>query len=61
MSIQELPNDPMMLFSFVNMKLRDEYPSLDELCKSMDIDRNELESKLAAFGFEYSADNNKFW
>ena len=28
----ELPQDPNMLFSFINMKLRDFYPSLDALC-----------------------------
>ena len=30
-----LPQDPMMLFSAVNMKLRDEYDSLDALCDDM--------------------------
>ena len=30
-----LPEDPMMLFSFINMKLRDNYSSLDELCDDM--------------------------
>jgi hypothetical protein len=50
-----------MLFSFVNMKLRDEYATLDELCKSLDIDRAALEEKLKAAGFEYSVENNKFW
>lgn len=59
--MQNIPQDPMMLFSFVNMKLRDEYPSLDELCASLGIERAWLENKLAAFGFEYSAENNKFW
>lgn len=59
--MQNIPQDPMMLFSFVNMKLRDEYPSLDELCKSLDIDSAMLEAKLAAAGFEYSPENNKFW
>ena len=58
--MQNIPQDPMMLFSFVNMKLRDEYPTLDELCASLDIERSWLEEKLAAFGFEYSAENNKF-
>ena len=29
----ELPDDPMMLFSMVNMKLRDCYHSLDELVR----------------------------
>lgn len=59
--MQNLPQDPFMLFSFVNMKLRDEYATLDELCKSLDIDRAALEEKLKAAGFEYSAENNKFW
>ena len=59
--MDNLPKDPMMLFSFINMKLRDEYPSLDELCESMDIDKDALCSKLAEAGFEYSEENNKFW
>ena len=33
----ELPDDPMMLFSMVNMKLRDCYHSLDELCDDMNL------------------------
>ena len=28
----DLPKDPMMLFSVINMRLRDIYPSLDALC-----------------------------
>ncbi|MDO4930246.1 MAG: DUF4250 domain-containing protein [Bacteroidales bacterium] len=57
----DLPKDPMMLFSVVNMKLRDEYPSLEALCQGMDVDRQKLESQLAAAGFEYSPQYNKFW
>ena len=37
--MENLPKDPMMLMSFINMKLRDEYPSLDELCASLSVDR----------------------
>lgn len=59
--MNELPQDPMMLMSWVNMKLRDEYSSLDELCASMDIDRAALEAKLAEAGFEYNPTQNKFW
>lgn len=55
------PQDPMMLLSWVNMKLRDFYDSLDELCEDMEIDRTELENKLNAAGFEYNSDLNKFW
>lgn len=57
----ELPQDPMMLFSVVNMKLRDIYSSLDEMCTKEDIDKEALVSKLAEVGFEYSEENNKFW
>ena len=57
----ELPQDPMMLFSAINMKLRDEYDSLDALCDDMDIERTQLETQLAAVGFEYSSEYNKFW
>lgn len=57
----ELPNDPMMLMSAVNMYLRDRYQSLDELCDDLNVDRAELEEKLRAVGFEYSAEHNKFW
>lgn len=56
-----LPKDPMILFSYINMKLRDQYPSLDELCRAEDIEHNWLIAQLAAVGFEYSAEHNKFW
>lgn len=59
--MQDLPKDPMMLFSVINMKLRDFYPSLDALCEDMEINRRELEEKLAASGFEYNASQNRFW
>ena len=57
----ELPKDPAMLFSVINMKLRDNYGSLDELCRKMDIDQEWLTQTLAAAGFVYSKENNKFW
>ena len=59
--MNELPQDPMMLYSAVNMKLRDRYNSLDELCDDLGIDRRELERRLAEVGFEYSVKDNKFW
>lgn len=56
-----IPSDPFMLMSYVNQQLRDNYDSLDEFCKSMDIDKNELLQKLNAAGFEYNPDTHKFW
>lgn len=57
----ELPEDPMMLFSVVNMKLRDCYSSLDELCDDLDVSKETLIEKLQTAGFEYSTEHNKFW
>ena len=53
-----IPADPMILLSFINTKLRDEYPTLDELCESLD--RQQLTKQLAAVGFEYHAAQNRF-
>jgi DNA-binding NtrC family response regulator len=57
----EYPKDPAMLMSWVNMKLRDFYGSLDELCEELEIDRKELEKRLKEAGFEYNQELNKFW
>ena len=57
----ELPQEPNMLFSFINMKLRDYYPSLEALCDDMHIDKEWLIEKLKAAGFEYNSEQNKFW
>ena len=58
----ELPNDPMMLLSVINMKLRDdEYSNLDALCDDLDLDKAALLNKLSQAGFEYNAEANKFW
>ena len=55
-----LPQDPMILLSFVNTKLRDEYASLRELCEAVDADMDELTAKLAAAGFAYDETTNRF-
>ena len=55
-----IPQEPAVLLSFVNMKLRDEYPSMDELCAALDIDRATLEDKLAAIGYAYDPAANQF-
>ena len=55
-----LPQDPIILLSAVNTKLRDEYPSLDELCAALDADRETLVRKLGEAGFTYDAARNQF-
>lgn len=50
-----------MLLSWVNMKLRDFYGSLDQMCEDLEIDRIDLEERLNQAGFEYNDALNKFW
>ena len=55
-----LPNDPIMLLSVVNLKLRDFYKDLDALCDDMDADKADLCAKLSAAGYEYDPQRNQF-
>ena len=55
-----LPKDSVMLLSYINTQPRDFYPNLDELCKTLDVDKDELENKLAAIDYRYNAEMNKF-
>ena len=59
--MENIPSDPMMLLSFLNMKLRDFYSNLDELCNALDLDKEEIVKKMADAGFEYNESQNKFW
>ena len=55
-----IPNDPAILLSFVNTKLRDEYAGLDELCAALDTGKARIESALAAIDYHYDPKLNKF-
>ena len=58
--MNSIPNDPIMLLSFINMKLRDNYSSFEILCEDMDISADEITEKLSAAGFEYDKEQNRF-
>ena len=55
-----IPKDPVMLLSFINLKLRDCYGNLDELCEDLEVDKDELIGKLAGGGGGYAEANNQF-
>ena len=55
-----IPKDPVMLLSFVNLKLRDYYQNIEAMCEELDIDRKELEEKLAGIDYHYDRDKNQF-
>lgn len=55
-----LPKDPIMLLSFLNTQLRDNYSSLDELAKAYMTDKEELIRKMSLINYAYDAEKNKF-
>lgn len=55
-----IPSDPIMLLSYLNLKLRDEYDDLESLCSGLDISRQEIEEKLKSVGYRYNKDTNQF-
>ena len=55
-----IPKDPVILLSFVNTKLRDEYGSLEELCATLDANEAELKRTLAALDYHYDPAYHQF-
>ena len=58
--LDNLPNDPMMLLSVINTKLRDIYKDLDTLCDDINANRKDIEDKLSMIDYEYDSTLNKF-
>lgn len=54
------PRDPIILLSYVNTLLRDQFKGLDSLCDYIGMGRNELVGKLGDAGFEYNESLNQF-
>ncbi len=52
--------DPYILLSAINLKLRDESESLEDLCRTYDIDEKKLCSRLKSVGFSYDAEQKQF-
>ncbi|HCL00943.1 MAG TPA: DUF4250 domain-containing protein [Lachnoclostridium phytofermentans] len=55
-----LPTDPIMLLSYVNTKLRDEFQSLEDFCKSLDVNEDNLIDTLDKINYHYSKERNQF-
>lgn len=55
-----VPKDPVMLLSFINLKLRDYYKNLEACCDDLDISKAELTEKLAGIGYQYDEGRNQF-
>lgn len=55
-----IPKDPVMLLSFVNLKLRDYYSSLELLCEDLNVEQSEITEKLASIEYHYDKEKNRF-
>ena len=55
-----IPKDPVMLLSYINTQLRDIYPDMDELCRSLCLDRKDVDEKLASIDYEYDLEKNQY-
>ena len=52
--------DIMLLYSLVNMKLRDEFSDLDDLVNYYGVDKKELLDRFSNDGYEYVEGENQF-
>ncbi len=50
----------MILMSFINLKLRDYYASLEELCDDLDVSVEDVVGPLEKAGFSYDAERRRF-
>ncbi len=55
-----IPQDPIILLSYINLKLRDEYSSLDLLCEDLDVSKSEIIEKLKSINYSYDKKLNQF-
>lgn len=55
-----IPEDPVMLLSFVNMKLRDSYSDPEMLAEDLNLDLGKITAKLAAIDYHYNKESNQF-
>ncbi len=55
-----LPKDPVILVSFINTQLRDNYATLDEFCEVFQVEKDEIVETLKDFSYEYKPEYNRF-
>jgi hypothetical protein len=55
-----VPRDPMILLSYINTQLRDNYSDLHELCRALDLDEVDLVVRLREINYEYDPLLNRF-
>ena len=52
--------NPYILLSYINTKLRNNYPSLKSLCEDLDIKEEEIIKNLQKINYQYDEKSNQF-
>ena len=55
-----LPKDPVILLSFINMKLRDKYKCIEDLCIDFNVEKSFIDEKLNNIGYVYKKNLNQY-
>ncbi len=55
-----IPKDPYILLSYINTKLRDEYPNFETLCENLELEQHDIETLLSSIDYTYEKKLNKF-
>lgn len=55
-----IPKDPVILLSYINTRLRDQYNSLEDCCLALGIEIKDLEDTLSIIDYHYNKENNQF-
>ena len=55
-----IPQDPIMLLSYLNTQLRDYFSSLEELCAALNLNQQEIEGKMREVTYVYDKETNQF-
>ncbi len=55
-----IPQDPIILLSYINTQLRDYYSNLTELCLNLNIEESQIVEKLKSIQYEYDLTLNQF-
>lgn len=55
-----LPKDPVILLSYINTQLRDNYASLADFCHAAGCSSDDILQTLATIDYHYNSDTNQF-
>ncbi len=55
-----LPKDPVILLSYINTQLRDNYANLEEFCAANDCSQEDIIQRLEIIDYRYDKATNQF-